>query len=336
MAWGGLGWVTWGETPEGEGREGGREGGGEGGKKGKEEASGARRQERACLNNCGVNAWAAMLSAGVSVRPVGGSRRCAEVRASRTRIAVVASTPSPLQDGFRARAAAAAQQAVQGVMALSLATTLTLAAPAPEMLAYAGSEFVASQKPQAIVDDGNFLSKVTEDRVTKQMVKLKADTGIAFSVVAVEQSEDVSADADAIYSAWYPSGGENAGLMVFAKRTKEVSFAGGQGFADKVGSSGVLDSITYDNIPQLTERDKFNEAVTSSVERIDAVVRGKADPGPPLRAVKERPASNYKSKEEVSENKTNYTNIVVGLLVVSFVVPMVQYFAYVSEGSYDE
>jgi len=278
-----------------------------------------------------------MLSTGVSVRPVVGSRTPSRDARRRRRATAVASVgPRKDESEGRARVRALGQQAVQGMMALSLATTLTLAAPAPEMLAHAGSEFVATQKPQAIVDDGNFLSKVTEDRVTKQMKSLKADTGIAFSVVTVEQSEDVSADADAIFGAWYPSGGENAGVMVFAKRTKEVSFAGGQGFADKVGSSGVLDSITYDNIPQLTERDKFNEAVTSSADRIEAVVRGKADPGPPIRAVKERPASNYKSKEEFAENKTNYTNIVVGLLVVSFVVPMIQYFAYVSEGSYDE
>lgn len=41
----------------------------------------------------------------------------------------------------------------------------------------------------------------------------------------------------------------------------------------------LIDSIVGDNIPVLTEREKYNETVTSSVRRIEAVLTGQKDPG---------------------------------------------------------
>ena len=53
--------------------------------------------------------------------------------------------------------------------------------------------------------------------------------------------------------------------------------------AQAVGDS-LVESIVTDNIPILTEQEKFNETAVSSVKRIAAVLRGQEDPGPPERA----------------------------------------------------
>ena len=45
----------------------------------------------------------------------------------------------------------------------------------------------------------------------------------------------------------------------------------------------LIDSIIGDNIPILTEEALYNEAMLSSVKRIDAVLSGDEDPGPPAR-----------------------------------------------------
>ena len=45
----------------------------------------------------------------------------------------------------------------------------------------------------------------------------------------------------------------------------------------------LIDSIIGENIPILTEEALYNEAMLSSVKRIDAVLSGEADPGPPAR-----------------------------------------------------
>ena len=41
--------------------------------------------------------------------------------------------------------------------------------------------------------------------------------------------------------------------------------------------------------------------------------------------------SNFKTKEETEEKRGQFTTVVGGLLVIAFVVPMAQYYAYVSK-----
>ena len=46
------------------------------------------------------------------------------------------------------------------------------------------------------------------------------------------------------------------------------------GAMQKVGD-GLVDSVLGDNIPVLTEQEKFNETVTSSVKRLEAAITGR-------------------------------------------------------------
>lgn len=57
----------------------------------------------------------------------------------------------------------------------------------------------------------------------------------------------------------------------------------------------LVESIVTDNIPILTEQEKFNETAISSVKRIAAKLRGQEDPGPPVRADTTR-ARTFKTK----------------------------------------
>ena len=57
----------------------------------------------------------------------------------------------------------------------------------------------------------------------------------------------------------------------------------------------LVESIVTDNIPILTEDEKFNETAVSSVKRITAKLRGQEDPGPPARADTTR-ARTFKTK----------------------------------------
>ena len=92
----------------------------------------------------------------------------------------------------------------------------------------------------------------------------------------------------------------------------------------------LVDSIIGDNIPVLAEQEKYGEALISSVKRITAKLEGQADPGAPQVATR-KTGSNFKTKGETDDKKGTYTAIVGGLLVISFVVPMVQYFGYIQK-----
>ena len=107
-----------------------------------------------------------------------------------------------------------------------------------------------------------------------------------------------------------------------------LSIVGGPAFLKGVGDD-ILDSILSKNIPYNLEDEKFGEALTSSVDRIAAALEGKEDPGPPNKFIKDK-SKTYKTKEETNEKREVFSNVVIGLLVISFVVPMVQYFGYVA------
>lgn len=155
---------------------------------------------------------------------------------------------------------------------------------------------------------------------------------------------------------WYPTRelGDKKAVLLVVKTSKEGALSAGPGFSKVLGN--LVDSVSGDNIPVYAEQEKFNEAITSSLARIEAKLKGKADPGAPSVATKQT-GSNFKSKEQTEDKKGIYTTVVGGLLartgsqlllsgenaagytdtlpesrvvplwqVIAFVVPMVQYY----------
>lgn len=82
-------------------------------------------------------------------------------------------------------------------------------------------------------------------------------------------------------------------------------------------------------IAVLATDEKYNEAIFSSAKRIVAAIDGLPDPGGPQINENKR-ESNFKTKEETDEKRGQFSLVVGGLLVIAFVVPMAQYYAYVS------
>lgn len=85
----------------------------------------------------------------------------------------------------------------------------------------------------------------------------------------------------------------------------------------------LIDAVIGGNVAVLAGEEKYNETVTSSLNRIVSVIEGKADPGGPVRdeGVRKR---TYKTKEETEKTKSVTGTIVLTLLFIAFVVPMLQ------------
>jgi len=142
--------------------------------------------------------------------------------------------------------------------------------------------------------------------------------------------QDPYAFGDKVLETWYPTleEGNTKGNFLLVKSAKEAAVVGGPQFLKAVGND-VLDSILSKNVPINLEYEKFNEAMTSSIDRIAAVLEGKEDPGPPTKYEKDM-SRTFKTREETGAKREVFSNVVVGLLVISFVVPMLQYFGYVT------
>ncbi|KAK9805499.1 hypothetical protein WJX72_001601 [[Myrmecia] bisecta] len=185
-----------------------------------------------------------------------------------------------------------------------------------------------------LIDDANVLNKTTKKGVNTALARLEAETGYRLEVATVRKLEfenDAFAFGDKIIEKWYPTveQGDKKGLLVIVTSGKDGALTGGPSFMKAVGDR-LVDSIISDNIPILTEAEKFNEAVTSCVKRIEAALQGKSDPGAPQRNEQVRQRT-FKTKEETNKTRTVTATIVGTLLVISFVVPMLQYFGYTSK-----
>lgn len=72
--------------------------------------------------------------------------------------------------------------------------------------------------------------------------------------------------------------GTNKGILLVVTTGKDGALTGGPSFLKAVGDP-LIDSIISDDIPILTEQEKFNETVIECTKRIEAVLKGKEDPG---------------------------------------------------------
>ena len=221
-----------------------------------------------------------------------------------------------------------------GASALALASAMSLTSCVDAAKA---SEIEILQTPAPtegyIVDDAGIMSRASAGAINKTLKELEDQTGYHLNVITVRKlvfEQDPYAFGDKVLETWYPTleEGNTKGNFLLVKSAKEAAVVGGPQFLKAVGND-VLDSILSKNVPINLEYEKFNEAMTSSIDRIAAVLEGKEDPGPPTKYEKDM-SRTFKTREETGAKREVFSNVVVGLLVISFVVPMLQYFGYVT------
>ncbi|XP_066367044.1 UPF0603 protein OsI_019212, chloroplastic-like [Miscanthus floridulus] len=219
------------------------------------------------------------------------------------------------------------------VAALSLAISLA-PAPAPAV----ASEFdVLNDGPPVdsyVVDDAGVLSRVTKSDVKRLSRDLEARKNIRLNFITVRKltsKADAFEYADQVLEKWYPTieEGNNKGIVVLVTSQKEGAVTGGPAFIQAVGDQ-ILDATVSENLPVLATDEKYNEAIFSTAKRLAAAIDGLPDTGGPSFKENKRD-SNFKTKEETEEKRGQFTLVVGGLLVIAFVVPMAQYYAYVSK-----
>ncbi|KAF1880212.1 hypothetical protein Lal_00048847 [Lupinus albus] len=218
-------------------------------------------------------------------------------------------------------------------------------------------------KESYVVDDAGVLSRVTKSDLKRLLSDLETRKNFHINFITVRKltsKADAFEYADQVLERWYPSveEGNNKGIVVLVTSQKEGAVSGGPAFVQAVGEN-ILDATVSENLPGefdatvrlllsghevtdsylgnslstcgvLATDEKYNEAIYSTAKRLVAAIDGLADPGGPSFKDNKR-ESNYKSKEETEEKRGQFSLVVGGLLVIAFVVPMAQYYAYVSK-----
>ncbi|KAF5196636.1 hypothetical protein FRX31_013778 [Thalictrum thalictroides] len=223
-----------------------------------------------------------------------------------------------------------------GLAALAMSIAINFCPILPSDHAMASEFDILNEGPPAdyVLDDAGVLSKLTKSDLKYLLkdVESRKDVHINFVTVRKLTSKaDAFEYADQVLEKWYPTidDGNNKGIVVLVTSQKEGAITGGPAFIKAIGEQ-VLDATVSENLPVLATDEKYNEAVLSSAKRLVAAIDGLPDPGGPKFKDNKR-ESNFKSKEETEEKRGQFSLVVGGLLVIAFVVPMAQYYAYVSK-----
>jgi len=221
-----------------------------------------------------------------------------------------------------------------GLTALALSAVMSMGVTASSVEA---SEFnVLNEGPPTenfVVDDANVLNRVTRSDLKRLLRDLEERKGFHINVITLRKittKADSFEFADAILEKWYPTleEGNNKGIVLLVTTQKEGAVTGGPAFTKAVGDQ-ILEAVTAENLPVLATDEKYNEAIYSTAKRLVAAIYGLEDPGGPSFKENKR-ESNFKSKQETESKRGQFSLVVGGLLVIAFVVPMAQYYAYVS------
>ncbi|EFJ33934.1 hypothetical protein SELMODRAFT_83637, partial [Selaginella moellendorffii] len=182
-----------------------------------------------------------------------------------------------------------------------------------------------------LVDDAGVVSCVNKSDIKNLLMDLEERKGFHIDIVTLHKlmsKADAFEFADQLLEKWYPTVefGNNKGLVLRVTTQKEGTVTGGPEFTKAIGDQ-VLEAVVSENLPVLATDEKYNKALYSTCNRLIATIDGLPDPGPKFQENKRK--SNFKTKKATKERRGQFTTVVVGLLVIAFVVPMLQYFAYV-------
>merc|ERR1711998_153134 len=196
-------------------------------------------------------------------------------------------------------------------------------------------DILAEDEPKATfsIDDAAVPSRTTRKEIDDKLSNLQTGLGYKLTLITTRKLEfdpDAFTFSDKVFNKWHKSdGGDKSGLLLMVTSNKDGALVGGNSLLTALGDE-LIDSIIGDNIPYYTEEERYNEAVTSSITRIVDVLNGKNDPGAPVRNSNSK-TRTYKTREETERVKPVTGTIVLTLLAIAFVVPMLQFYGYVSK-----
>lgn len=213
-------------------------------------------------------------------------------------------------------------------LALGLALCLVFSTPAFATGAYA-LPLPSVNQPLWVVDQGDVLSPLTEGRLEKISEKLAqaTDTNLHFVTIhRLDYEETPESFATKLLNRWYPEPETQANQAILALDT----VTNGTYLITGSDLKTQLPDDLAESIAQATMRvpmkdGNYNQAFLDASARLEAVITGQPDPGPPVEKeiITEK---TYKSIDETDDRSA--TIIVIVLLIAATVIPMVTYYWY--------
>ncbi|MBR8832449.1 MAG: hypothetical protein N5P05_003692 [Chroococcopsis gigantea SAG 12.99] len=182
-----------------------------------------------------------------------------------------------------------------------------------------------------IVDQAEAISAVNEGKLNKELKSLAKKTGNELRMVVVRRLDfgnTIDGLAEEIFTGWYPTPESQAHqtLLVLDTLTNKTAIRYGEAVSPPLTDEIAESVLTETMAAPLKDGAKYNQALLDASARLNAVLLGQPDPGPPA-AQKIDIASTFTTAEETDDQ--NATIWVIVLLALATIIPMATYFWYV-------
>ena len=206
-----------------------------------------------------------------------------------------------------------------------LAGLLCILLGAPTAMAVSAQDFPSAPPEEAVVDSADVLSRASRNEITARLEELdqfhvdarlvtvrRLDYGLSLPAFGEELLERWQADAPQT----------DRPLLIFLEesQSKQAAVVASPELLEQLPES-LLRSTGRTTMSQpLRDGDRFRQATQDGVERIETVLNGGEDPGPPVQVERVALPTNVPTAEETQDSNA-FTWVVV-LLVVGTIVPM--------------
>jgi uncharacterized protein len=218
--------------------------------------------------------------------------------------------------------------ALSGLLLLSL-----MVLPADATNIYDVPDF---EENSHVVDQAEVLSRSTEGKINGAFRDIEEKTGQEAYVVTVRRLDyDVTIESftQDLFKRWFPNAEDqkNVTLLTIDVQTDNTAIVTGEG-VKSVMSDAIATSVAKETVlVPLKYGNKYNQAFSDATDRMVAVLGGLDDPGAPVVKDTVNVESTFASHEETDEGN-GFTWVIV-LLVLSTVIPMATYYAYIYLGN---
>jgi uncharacterized protein len=195
---------------------------------------------------------------------------------------------------------------------------------------------VSAGEPTWVIDKAEVLSLSTKGSLRGTLEQIAKQTGkeVRFLTIhRLDYGDTIQTFTDKVFKKWFPTTELQADrvLIVLDNVTNTIGIATGSdvksSLTDAIATSIVSETM---GVP-LRQGNKYNQAFSDAADRLLPILSGQADPGPPK--VIETPVAGrtYLKAEETDANRTNFTIIVIGLLIAATIIPMATWWWYQSQ-----
>jgi uncharacterized protein len=196
---------------------------------------------------------------------------------------------------------------------------------------------ISAGVPTWLIDKADEISLTTKGKIKGTLEKLAQETGNEVRFVTIHRldyGDTIQTFTDKLFKKWFPTEESQAKqtLIVLDNLTNTIGITTGAEvkplLSDEIATSIIKETM---GIP-LRDGNKYNQALSDATDRLDAVLSGREDPGPPVVKAAPEVGRTFLKAEETDANRGSFTIIVVGLLIAATIIPMATWWWYQNQG----